>query len=164
MADDTIKTKQKTFTFQLSDTLKYGHEGTFYETNELELHSPCRANLKISRKIEQILMKAVMEQSIKSAPLINTNKDSSSDESSDEEDLKEAAKAMSGTIVMAAIYCQTPPVDVFFSHFRDLMGTQCCRLSDTHNMTKEIYDKLDPEDEKRLAGEYCAFFLIHSFL
>lgn len=149
------KAKALTFTFKLSEKIKYSYDGSFNYSDELVLHSPSRNDLKISRKIEQIITSAMMELSLK----MPTSKIQAI-----ENDQDSAKAIIKGSEILAALYCQSAPIDIFYHHFQKLMCTQCCCLNDQVPMTSLLYETLDPNDEKRLAGEYCAFFLTPSFL
>jgi hypothetical protein len=76
-----------------------------------------------------------------------------------EEKEEEEDALLDAKLILSVIYASDSPIDIFYYNFRELMCTQCCRIDDKAHLTKDLYDKIDPEDEKRLAGEYCAFFL-----
>ena len=151
--------KPITFTFTLSETLKYSKDGGFKEANELVLHSPSRTEIKISRKIEQIITQSTLELGNTSPNLI---KASSADD--DDDAKKKDDDDPEGKQIFIALYASSSSIDIFYNRFQELMCTQCCRINDVDQMDKPIYLKLLPEDEKRLAGQYCAFFLMPSFL
>ena len=143
----------KTLVFTLSEAIHFGDEGALTSTKELILYSPSRNELKIARRLKQILTCGALEISKKV--------------SSDKEKKADSDKKVDGyspTIVLASIYCRDESVDRFFDNFKILMCTQCCRLDDRVHMTASLFNKLTPEDEERLAGKYCSFFLAPSFL
>ena len=172
MSEQNKKEQLKTLTFKLSAEIKYGDDGNMTSTKTLVLYSPSRAELKIARRLKQILLEGEPAAQAKImgrvkltkefADSIKTEAESRTPDSSlkllpssHNEKSRDAEKLH----ILQSIYSCESALDDFFLNFRRLMCTQCCRLNDRVHMTSTLFERIPTEDDDRLAVEYCEFFL-----
>ncbi len=172
MSEQNKKEQPKTLTFKLSAEIKYGDDGNMTSTKTLVLYSPSRAELKLSRRLKQLLLAGESTAQGRIMGHVKLTKEFAESIKEGEKtrvpdaSLKllpsshdEKSRTSEKLHILQSIYSCESSLDDFFLNFRRLMCTQCCRLNDRVHMTSTLFERIPPEDDDRLAAEYCEFFL-----
>ncbi|MGR3179831.1 MAG: hypothetical protein ACUZ8E_17465 [Candidatus Anammoxibacter sp.] len=135
-------------TFKLSKPIKVSKDGQFEETHELRLTAPSFKDRKQAGKLEQSVVRAMMDVTDK-----NTGAKPEEGDGGDAEIDKDAIRflLMSSSQDIDAVY--------------DIFATLCkrvCTVIDGVNMTDNLLEQIDYHDFQSLCFEYIANFTIQS--
>lgn len=142
---------EKSFLFQLSNTLEYSKDGGFAETATLEFLPPSMDSLDESTEFDQLVMGAMMSAG-KLAPI---NRDADPN--------KKTENPSASDIKVILFASQDVKFKNVASSFK-ILSQKVAKLDDKTFMKKDLFNRVDLEDFKNMISEYAANFTFPSLL
>ena len=172
--EEIKKEDAKTLCFTLSNEIRYTNaDGSFVNTKELVLYSPCNVDQPTARHLRQMIINSHAKEQMNAAILASNmagaekfaeKVEQVQRQNRENPEGKEDATPITSEVILLLIYQQDSALlESFYKKLRYLMCTQCCRLDGNMNMKQTVYDQISYNDKDKLAGAYCAFFLPPSF-